>query len=565
MASRAKPRRKAPITAHPVFPGIVALWFAVLLGIGSLLLPVGLFETLVGMSGIDAIVSAAAPPLGATARALIALGMGALGALAGIVVARRIAAATGAPVPEVDSVEASDTLGAFVSTGLRGQVDEEEDEEPLLFGGFEDEEDDELLKHGRADEAPVFVVPPELAADPIRDIDAAEELEEPAEPAFDPLPPQYRFSPAPIHFEEVPEENEPVVAEFAPEADHASVPAPTEDFAPEPEPEPTRFVQDPAPDYAPEPEVPALDAGPQPVAAPEPEQPSIADLAARLQDAMRRHRAMRAPSTPVADDVAHDVEAEIVETPATPAAAAQPEDFTAETPVETHFEATPEPEADWDDFLEEEHGHDWPSEPEHPEGYDLVATKGKAGIPRPFFDLDFASAEEDAEDPYAADEDLAASFELPIPREDGPRVTFSGIADDLLDDPPIEAGEEDEEDEDSSPYGSLLGMKGPYSSGSKDQPEDEHGFAHAAGDEADEATEYEFIADARDWPDEPEIEEEAGYAPAAFDNADKQEDLPAPQLIAQAVPSRPAALSREEQDKALRDALLNLQRISGAA
>ena len=35
---------KAPISTHPAFPAIVALWFAALLGLGSLVLPAVLLE-----------------------------------------------------------------------------------------------------------------------------------------------------------------------------------------------------------------------------------------------------------------------------------------------------------------------------------------------------------------------------------------------------------------------------------------------------------------------------------------------------------------------------------------
>ncbi|MCK9541342.1 MAG: hypothetical protein M0R03_04845 [Novosphingobium sp.] len=80
-----------PITRHPLFPAIVALWFGALFGLGSLAVRPGLIEDLVVASGIDSAIPAAAPPLGATARILIALTMTGLGGLLGAVVARRIA------------------------------------------------------------------------------------------------------------------------------------------------------------------------------------------------------------------------------------------------------------------------------------------------------------------------------------------------------------------------------------------------------------------------------------------------------------------------------------------
>jgi hypothetical protein len=82
---------KAPISTHPAFPAIVALWFACLLGFGSLVLPIALLERLVGVTGIAALVSATEPPLGFTARAIIAV-VGALGgAAAGLLLARKVA------------------------------------------------------------------------------------------------------------------------------------------------------------------------------------------------------------------------------------------------------------------------------------------------------------------------------------------------------------------------------------------------------------------------------------------------------------------------------------------
>jgi hypothetical protein len=94
---------KAPISTHPAFPAIVALWFACLLGLGSLVLPIALLERLVAVTGIAALVPAAEPPLGFTARALIALAGALGGTAAGLLLARRVArsheprAGSGAP------------------------------------------------------------------------------------------------------------------------------------------------------------------------------------------------------------------------------------------------------------------------------------------------------------------------------------------------------------------------------------------------------------------------------------------------------------------------------------
>lgn len=98
-----KPKRKTaaqpPVSAHPAFPVIVALWFAALFGIGSMVLPIGLFEGFALTSGLADVYAAAQPPLGATARIAVAIAAGIIGAGAGLFVARRIASAqTGRPV-----------------------------------------------------------------------------------------------------------------------------------------------------------------------------------------------------------------------------------------------------------------------------------------------------------------------------------------------------------------------------------------------------------------------------------------------------------------------------------
>lgn len=90
-----KSASQVPISRHPAFPAIVALWFAALLGIGSLVLPASLFETAIGASGIAGVLPAAEPPLGVSARILIALVAATLGVIAGLFIARKVAAAQG--------------------------------------------------------------------------------------------------------------------------------------------------------------------------------------------------------------------------------------------------------------------------------------------------------------------------------------------------------------------------------------------------------------------------------------------------------------------------------------
>lgn len=89
--NRTNAKTKAPVSSHPLFPAIVALWFGALFGLGSLAVRPSLIESLVISSHLDVIVPMAAPPLGMTARILLALFMAMIGIVGGAVIARRIA------------------------------------------------------------------------------------------------------------------------------------------------------------------------------------------------------------------------------------------------------------------------------------------------------------------------------------------------------------------------------------------------------------------------------------------------------------------------------------------
>ncbi len=92
MVSRNK-QAKAPISSHPAFPAIVALWFAALLGIGSLIVPATLIERFHTIAGLPEIQSATGPLAGFPAKPAIALAGSVLGAGFGLLLARLIAAA----------------------------------------------------------------------------------------------------------------------------------------------------------------------------------------------------------------------------------------------------------------------------------------------------------------------------------------------------------------------------------------------------------------------------------------------------------------------------------------
>ncbi len=82
---------KPPLSRHPLFPAVVAIWFGALFGLGSLAVRVSLIEAAVIETHLDTFVAAAAPPLGMTARILLALGLAAVGGILGAIIARCIA------------------------------------------------------------------------------------------------------------------------------------------------------------------------------------------------------------------------------------------------------------------------------------------------------------------------------------------------------------------------------------------------------------------------------------------------------------------------------------------
>lgn len=88
---RKKPSGKQPISHHPLFPATVALWFGALFGLASLAIRPAILEQAVLAMRLDTIIAAAAPPLGVTARILLALVMAGAGVVLGTLLARRIA------------------------------------------------------------------------------------------------------------------------------------------------------------------------------------------------------------------------------------------------------------------------------------------------------------------------------------------------------------------------------------------------------------------------------------------------------------------------------------------
>lgn len=78
--------QRRPITTHPAFAPLVALWFAALLGLGVVVLPTPLVERVLGASGLGALA-----PLTPAARAIASGAAALVGALAGLTLARLLA------------------------------------------------------------------------------------------------------------------------------------------------------------------------------------------------------------------------------------------------------------------------------------------------------------------------------------------------------------------------------------------------------------------------------------------------------------------------------------------
>jgi hypothetical protein len=92
VAPRTARRKRRPLTAHRWFPAMIALWFAALFGLCALAVPLELLERLVGALGIERVIPAAAPPLGETARLLIAGGLSSVGEIVGLLLGRALGA-----------------------------------------------------------------------------------------------------------------------------------------------------------------------------------------------------------------------------------------------------------------------------------------------------------------------------------------------------------------------------------------------------------------------------------------------------------------------------------------
>ena len=79
--------RVRPVTAHPLFPTIVTLWFGALLGFGSLAIHPATLQKLLQQSPVARMIPVNLPPINWTGRLLLAIALALIGCLIGLAIA----------------------------------------------------------------------------------------------------------------------------------------------------------------------------------------------------------------------------------------------------------------------------------------------------------------------------------------------------------------------------------------------------------------------------------------------------------------------------------------------
>ncbi len=535
-SSEARDVSRPPISLHPAFPAVVALWFAALLGLGSMVLPVVLIERVVDLTGIAALVPAASPPLGFMARGLLALASAVAGAVLGIAIARRVARAHDAERPsriakfargarrpidihaEIGGEGLVNGLGLPISR--RRALAIAEDDRPSDFLYMAPLPGNAADDHGPAlDDRPEADAP---ASEPFELSDAFEDAADFAEPgAFDSVEPA---APDEDPSMTVKQEFQPLQPEPRAETRQAFQPAPGDRkaeplafsapslarraepvaaVAPEPEPEP-------GPALAPAVTEPAFEAHEPPPfrgdwsSAPLGEL-GLVQLVQRLGASLERRREWVATMAPAAPAP-----------PLAPAASFEPAPAEEAAEAMAAYFGKPAGEA--------------PAPMDADDADDAVGETDPAALaPRPN-PLGAWPAADDDDDEL----DAIPSFTLPLHKRVAPTIAF--------DDEPAAAGNDDDlaADEPDPSYSSLLAMRNPF--GPKTG-----GFVRIDEPEADD----DAVAPAVVFPGH---DEAGSAAPRAF-------DAPAGSGATPAVAPQPAP----DADAALRAALATLQRMSGTA
>jgi hypothetical protein len=529
--------QRPPLSAHPAFPLIVGLWFAALLGLGTIVLPAVVLEKVAGLTGL------VEPPLTAAARAVMALLATVAGLAGGLVLARRVAQAqqAGQPPRRRRPVAAGRQVRPLsVHDDLGEEAIAPANEEKKAFPGrrralavIEDERPSDFLMAaplpgGEHAETPELPTDEDAMSERPSDFEAPM----PAEPASEELDLSNLVAESPI---------------YDPPAEEAPVEQPSAE----------------AQVFEPEPYVPALDTRkPRDLAAPPVSEPShhadelvvepidapledlgIVQLAERLGRSMQKRLSVPQPQA----EPAQALEADPLEFSAPSLEQPEPEEPALAVPPpvvpdalrafmgDTPEEVAPQP----------------------------AAEQEAIAVPPPVvpaalqpFTLDSFEADDDELDP--------GPFTLPLDTM-RPRPFDSPAAPAAADDPVDAELSDEEEDADEAladeSYSSLLSMKNPFRGEEEfvrvEEPE-------AADDTIEPAVVFpgqEAAAAEPAPPAEAEAQTEAEEPPRAVRRFDAPHQ-PAPSTAP--VHSRKAP-DPVETERALRSALANLQRMSGAA
>lgn len=528
---------RRPISTHKAFAPIVALWFAALLGLGSMVLPVELIERMVLRTGASSYLPMIAPPLDLAGRAIVAIVLALLGGAIGQVIARRLGAAHSPSTGDETVAETRAPISAYAELG-DAEVEEEAPRRSRRLSVEDDVQDEQVIE---------FAPLPMVAA-----LDSeAEELAAYEEATFELVTADDEE--LELVEEEITAQEEPALAEM----DIVEADFDTWEQEPEPEFEDAPQAVEVVPEATPEPEqfqakqiTPAVSpCDDRPL-----EDLGLVQLVERLGASMQKHRVLRASTAVVP-----------VRAPATQAApeyalpqakacddGAEPEAFGSETPTPS-FEAEREGElaaADYAAHADPEYGvEDVPADEVEVDTVEAEIEDG-AGEPvawanpepqpapaNPF--AGFASfAEEDDAEELAA---LTDSFRLPV----GNTAPSHQLA--------VDDGAND------APSSDFVDDENEY--------EDEHEHEHELEDEVEDEEEGEddnevygsLLSLRRPFPSKPV--EEAGDPESSRANEEQdEEEEAAANPPAAAAPS----LETKAHERALRDALVSLQGLDRA-
>lgn len=195
MAEDRKPARgNTPVTWHPLFPAMLAVWFGALFGLGVLAVRTALLEAAVLSLGIDRLIPAAAPPLGVTARILLALAFALTGAAIGGAIGLAMARSRPDNVARRAEAAAAREAAREAKAAEAPVVPAESAAEPGEPLGFIDISQLDLGEELRIEPEPKAEVEPEIeiiTADdslPEAELKPARAFERPLDPVSFPLP-----------------------------------------------------------------------------------------------------------------------------------------------------------------------------------------------------------------------------------------------------------------------------------------------------------------------------------------------------------------------------------------